>query len=153
VKATRISLTFLSFSFCVGMLLSVRIDQRGRGHVLGSEKRPKVADALPISTLVGDQKPTRLTVSEDPGKPSRIKVLAVDAKPSMTSLFTPPIHSQHLVLIFVSLGGKGRCDSMLPSKSSGSEGMVWWTEGAPDLNRFLAKTTPYADGFSKLAGE
>ena len=27
----------------------------------------------------------------------------------------------------------------------GERGPVWWTDGAPDLNRHLARTTPYAD--------
>lgn len=26
----------------------------------------------------------------------------------------------------------------------GERGPVWWTDGAPDLNRHLARTTPYA---------
>lgn len=32
----------------------------------------------------------------------------------------------------------------------GERGPVWWTDGAPDYNRKLAKNTPYADWFSKL---
>jgi hypothetical protein len=35
----------------------------------------------------------------------------------------------------------------------GERGDVWWKDGAPDLNRFLVKNTPYADWFSKLSGE
>ncbi|WP_340587516.1 hypothetical protein [Erythrobacter alti] len=27
----------------------------------------------------------------------------------------------------------------------GERGPVWWTDGAPDYNRFLVKNTPYAD--------
>lgn len=27
----------------------------------------------------------------------------------------------------------------------GERGPVWWTDGAPDLNRHLARNTPYAD--------
>lgn len=27
----------------------------------------------------------------------------------------------------------------------GERGPVWWTDGAPDLNRHLAKNTPYAE--------
>lgn len=27
----------------------------------------------------------------------------------------------------------------------GERGPVWWTDGAPDLNRHLVKNTPYAD--------
>ncbi len=33
----------------------------------------------------------------------------------------------------------------------GERGPVWWTDGAPDLNRHFAKNTPYADWFAALA--
>ncbi len=33
----------------------------------------------------------------------------------------------------------------------GERGPVWWTDGTPDLNRKLAKNTPYADWFAALA--
>lgn len=32
----------------------------------------------------------------------------------------------------------------------GERGPVWWTDGAPDFNRRLAKNTPYADWFESL---
>jgi hypothetical protein len=32
----------------------------------------------------------------------------------------------------------------------GERGPVWWTDGAPDLNRHLARTTPYADWWANL---
>lgn len=32
----------------------------------------------------------------------------------------------------------------------GERGPVWWTDGAPDYNRHLAKNTPYADWFASL---
>jgi hypothetical protein len=32
----------------------------------------------------------------------------------------------------------------------GERGPVWWTDGAPDLNRHLAKNTPYAGWYSGL---
>jgi hypothetical protein len=32
----------------------------------------------------------------------------------------------------------------------GERGPVWWNDGAPDLNRHLARTTPYADWFANL---
>lgn len=34
----------------------------------------------------------------------------------------------------------------------GERGPVWWTDGAPDFNRRLAKNTPYADWFASLGG-
>lgn len=34
----------------------------------------------------------------------------------------------------------------------GERGPVWWTDGAPDLNRRMARTTPYADWFASLPG-
>lgn len=33
----------------------------------------------------------------------------------------------------------------------GERGPVWWTDGAPDLNRHLAKNTPYADWAEAMA--
>lgn len=33
----------------------------------------------------------------------------------------------------------------------GERGPVWWTDGAPDLNRKLVKNTPYAEWFAQLA--
>ena len=35
----------------------------------------------------------------------------------------------------------------------GERGPVWWTDGAPDFNRKLAKNTPYRDWFSQLPAE
>lgn len=32
----------------------------------------------------------------------------------------------------------------------GERGPVWWTDGSPDLNRHLARTTPYAGWFASL---
>ncbi|MET0239951.1 MAG: hypothetical protein ABW184_08640 [Sphingobium sp.] len=32
----------------------------------------------------------------------------------------------------------------------GERGPVWWSDGAPDLNRHMARTTPYADWFAAL---
>ena len=33
----------------------------------------------------------------------------------------------------------------------GERGPVWWTDGAPDLNRKMARHTPYADWFSGVS--
>lgn len=32
----------------------------------------------------------------------------------------------------------------------GERGPVWWDDGAPDYNRHMARTTPYADWFALL---
>ena len=32
----------------------------------------------------------------------------------------------------------------------GERGPVWWTDGAPDLNRRMAANTPYADWYADL---
>lgn len=32
----------------------------------------------------------------------------------------------------------------------GERGPVWWSDGAPDLNRHMARTTVYADWFAAL---
>jgi hypothetical protein len=34
----------------------------------------------------------------------------------------------------------------------GERGPVWWNDGSPDLNRHLAKNTPYADWYEALQG-
>nr|WP_298377854.1 hypothetical protein [uncultured Halomonas sp.] len=33
----------------------------------------------------------------------------------------------------------------------GERGPVWWTDGAKDFNRYLAKNTPYADWYAEQA--
>ncbi|MCJ2015420.1 hypothetical protein [Methylobacterium sp. J-076] len=33
----------------------------------------------------------------------------------------------------------------------GERGPVWWTDGAPDLNRHMAHTTPYAAWFAAVS--
>ena len=35
-------------------------------------------------------------------------------------------------------------------RALGERGPVWWTDGAPDFNRHLAKNIPYRDWFSQL---
>ena len=35
----------------------------------------------------------------------------------------------------------------------GERGPVWWDDGAPDLNRHMARNTPYAGWFTTLASE
>jgi hypothetical protein len=35
----------------------------------------------------------------------------------------------------------------------GERGPVWWDDGAPDLNRHLARTGPYADWYAGLSDE
>ncbi len=32
----------------------------------------------------------------------------------------------------------------------GERGSVWWNDGAPDLNRYMAKNTPYAAWFASI---
>ena len=36
-------------------------------------------------------------------------------------------------------------------RALGERGPVWWDDGSPDLNRHIAKNTPYADWFARLA--
>lgn len=35
----------------------------------------------------------------------------------------------------------------------GERGPVWWSDGAPDYNRHLAKNTPYADWYARVSEE
>lgn len=41
-------------------------------------------------------------------------------------------------------------DVDIAKRGLGERGPVWWTDGTPDYNRHLAKTTPYADWWAKL---
>ena len=38
-------------------------------------------------------------------------------------------------------------------RSLGERGAVWWTDGAPDYNRHMARNTPYAAWFAALPVE
>lgn len=35
-------------------------------------------------------------------------------------------------------------------RSLGERGPVWWSDGAPDLNRHMVKNTPYAEWFAGM---
>lgn len=35
-------------------------------------------------------------------------------------------------------------------RALGERGSVWWTDGAPDFNKHLVKSTPYADWFASI---
>ena len=35
-------------------------------------------------------------------------------------------------------------------RALGERGPVWWKDGSPDLNRHMAKNTPYADWYAKI---
>ena len=43
---------------------------------------------------------------------------------------------------------RGRVDAA--KRALGERGPPWWTDGAPDLNRHMARNTPYADWFAGL---
>lgn len=43
-----------------------------------------------------------------------------------------------------------RADVHQAKTGLGERGPVWWEDGAPDLNRHLARTTPYAAWFEAL---
>ena len=38
-------------------------------------------------------------------------------------------------------------------RALGERGPVWWSDGAPDLNRHMARNTPYANWFATLNGK
>ena len=40
----------------------------------------------------------------------------------------------------------------IAKRDLGERGPVWWTDGAPDLNQRMAKTTVYADWYERLSG-
>ena len=35
-------------------------------------------------------------------------------------------------------------------RALGERGPVWWDDGSPDLNRYMAKNTTYADWYAKI---
>ena len=37
-------------------------------------------------------------------------------------------------------------------RALGERGPVWWTDGAPDFNRRMAKNTPYREWFERVSG-
>lgn len=43
---------------------------------------------------------------------------------------------------------RGRVDAA--KRDLGERGPVWWTDGAPDLNRRMVANTPYAEWFAAL---
>ena len=45
-------------------------------------------------------------------------------------------------------GARARVDKA--KHDLGERGAVWWTDGAPDLNRHMARNTPYAEWFAGL---
>ena len=46
------------------------------------------------------------------------------------------------------LKAQARKDVDAAKQSLGERGPVWWTDGAPDYNRHLAKNTPYSAWFA-----
>lgn len=38
-------------------------------------------------------------------------------------------------------------------RALGERGPVWWTDGAPDYNRHMARNTPYAAWYAERSGE
>lgn len=45
---------------------------------------------------------------------------------------------------------KARADVDSCKRALGERGPVWWDDGAPDYNRHMARTTPYAGWFGAL---
>jgi hypothetical protein len=43
---------------------------------------------------------------------------------------------------------KARAEVDAAKVGLGERGPVWWDDGAPDLNRHMARTTPYAEWFA-----
>lgn len=48
---------------------------------------------------------------------------------------------------------KARADVDAAKRALGERGPVWWDDGAPDYNRRMVQSTPYADWFAALSGE
>lgn len=48
---------------------------------------------------------------------------------------------------------RARQEIEVAKRALGERGACWWTDGAPDWNRHLAKNTPYAAWFASLEME
>jgi len=46
--------------------------------------------------------------------------------------------------------GKAHAAVDRAKRALGERGPVWWTDGAPDLNRLMARNTAYAGWFARL---
>lgn len=46
-----------------------------------------------------------------------------------------------------------RADVDTTKHALGERGPVWWDDGAPDLNRHMARNSPYADWFAQVGGD
>lgn len=46
-----------------------------------------------------------------------------------------------------------RLDVDAAKRALGERGPVWWTDGAPDFNRRMARNTPYAAWYAEIATE
>ena len=44
---------------------------------------------------------------------------------------------------------QARADVDAAKRALGERGATWWTDGAPDWNRKLAKNTPYSEWFER----
>ena len=53
------------------------------------------------------------------------------------------------------LGARARARDKVDKakRALGERGPVWWSDGAPDYNRHLAKNTPYAGWYREQEGE
>lgn len=49
--------------------------------------------------------------------------------------------------------GRARAEVEAAKIALGERGPVWWTDGAPDLNRHMAHTTPYAAWFARVESD
>lgn len=49
--------------------------------------------------------------------------------------------------------GAARARVDAAKRSLGERGPVWWDDAAPDLNRHMARTGPYADWFAALGSD
>ena len=46
---------------------------------------------------------------------------------------------------------KARARVQAAKVALGERGRVWWSDAAPDLNRHMARSTPYAEWFAGLS--
>ena len=56
----------------------------------------------------------------------------------------------HAAVVLVAAAVEDRRVDARGLRALGERGPVWWTDGAPDLGRRMARNTPYAEWFRML---
>jgi hypothetical protein len=79
--------------------------------------------------------------------------LTTDARAKLTAELTDARRAKGAAMRAGNAAGReaARARVEVAKHGLGERGPVWWDDGAPDLNRHLAKNTPYADWFAAVS--